>query len=124
MKPKHKQNVRAPANKDPTVVDELSGKPLQVHVDGKIESTIHPALVKKYDAGQGKQESRERLKLRVEIATLLALLIYTTVTFWQACTTHDVDKTSQRQLELDQRPWVGLMGTNHISSDIVKGSPI
>jgi hypothetical protein len=33
-------------------------------------------------------------------------------------------KLAQKQMMLDQRPWVGLMGTNHISVQIVKDAPI
>lgn len=121
-KQKHKNNK--PAAHQRSEGDEKNNKSDHVRVDGRIEATIHPDLVQKYDTGQSKQESREAIKLRIEIATLIVLFIYTSVTLWQACTTHDVAKTSQRQLELDQRPWVGLMGNNHIAVEVVKNSPI
>jgi hypothetical protein len=123
-KSKRKKDHQSSAHKHSQRGDKLSDKPDHMHVDGKIETAIHPDPVKKHDAGPVKQNSRENIRFAVEVATLILLFVYTSLTFWQACTTNSVAKTSQRQLELDQRPWVGLIGSNHISIEMVKGTPI
>src|SRR5580698_2094304 len=104
-KSKRKKNKQRPAHKHPVGGEKLNDKPEHVHVNGQIETTIHPDLVKKYEAGQDKQDSREDTKLKIEIGTLVVVFVYTAIAAWQACTTYNVANTSQRQLELDQRPW-------------------
>jgi hypothetical protein len=121
-KPKRKKNKQNSTDKHPIGGGKLSDKPEHIRVDGKIETTIHPDLVKKYDAGQDKQDSREETKLRVEIVTLIFLFVYTSVALWQGCSNHkaaiaakdsaDAAKTSadtgRQELELSKHPWVGL----------------
>jgi hypothetical protein len=93
----------------------LSDKHQQVHVNGQIETSIRPDLIKKYDADQTKQDSREKIKLRVEIATLIVVFVYTTVAFGQGCSgqkSANAAKNSaaaaRESLEATQRAFVGF----------------
>jgi hypothetical protein len=85
-------------------------------VDGKIETTIHPDLVRKYDAGQGKQDSRESIKLKIELATLIVIFIYTAVAAWQGCSNQraanaakSAADTAARSLLETNRSWIEIL---------------
>jgi hypothetical protein len=119
-KSKRKKHKQHPAHHHPVGGDKLTDKPDHVHVDGKIETTIHPDLVKKYDTEQEKQDSREDTRLEVEIATLIILFIYTAVAAWQGCSNQraataaknaakaagDNLSFAQQQFRLEQRPYL------------------
>lgn len=86
-----------------------------MHVDRKIGTTINPDLVKKYDAGRDKQDSRESMKLKIELATLIVIFIYTAVAAWQGCSNQraanaakSAADTAARALVETNRSWIEI----------------
>jgi hypothetical protein len=113
-KSKRKKDKQSPAHEHRIGDHEMSDKPQNVYVRGTIETTIHPDLVKKYDTGQNKQDSREGIKLKIEIVTLIVVFVYTTVAFWQGCSAkksakaaQDATSVARDAITISARPWVG-----------------
>src|SRR5277367_4708209 len=95
-----------------------------VYVEPGVQIDLVQDLKKKYETAQSDNTAHSKKILFWTIISAGLLLLYVTLTLWQSCTTYKLAKTSQQQLELDQRPWVGPMGSNHITAEIRKGSPI
>lgn len=100
-----------------------------IHVRGEIETTVPPDFAKKRDVAEEKQEARDKLRFRVEVTGLVFVIIYAGLTAWQGWSSQKATNaaknaadTAHDALVLDERPWVGT--NNHLSVQIVKGSPI
>lgn len=81
-----------------------------IQVRGEIETTIPPDLVKKHDAAEEKQEARDKLRFRVEVAGLVFVIIYAGLTAWQGCLTRHLVKISQDTYTAANRPYLGVDG--------------
>ena len=95
-----------------------------IQIRGAVEATIPADLVKKRDAAEEEKEARDKFRLKVEIAGLIFVIIYAFLAGVGDWITYTVATTSQRQLEMDQRPWVGLMGAAHVNVTYSASSPI
>jgi hypothetical protein len=54
-----------------------------IHVRGEIETKIPPNLAKKRDTAEEKKETREKRRFVVEVLTLIFVIIYAGITFFQ-----------------------------------------
>lgn len=57
------------------------------------------------------RERRENWKLGVEVATLLAIIVYAAIAALQWCALRAANSQSSKIFEATERPWIGLAGT-------------
>ncbi len=114
-KSKRKKHQHTPEHEHPKADNKLDNKPGRVTVSGKLEADFPPNLVEKYDAANEKQEARDSKRFKVEIVTVVLLFAYTTIAFWQGCSTKksaDAAKsaadTAADSLVLAERPWITI----------------
>lgn len=105
---KAKKNKRPPPITIPVGGSNLIDKPQTVDVAGEIQTSINPNLARKCDTDQAMQDPRGKTKLRVEIATLIVVSAYTTVAFWQGCSTRELVQNAQNTYSAVDRPYIGL----------------
>lgn len=56
-----------------------------VHVRGEVEAKLPESFIQQHKTERGEDTARGRKKFCVEVLTLIAVLAYTTVAFWQGC---------------------------------------
>jgi hypothetical protein len=97
-----------------------SSIPKHVQVLGSIQVRFTPEFEKEYKAGQEQEHTRETHRFKVEIVTLIVILIYTSVAFWQGCSNQKAAESASTSasaaassvqvardtLELENRPWL------------------
>jgi hypothetical protein len=90
---------------------------------------IPHAVTDEYRANNARKDHRERRKLWIEFATLLAVVIYAAAAFWQGCemrkaavaakksadTAQESNRITRNALELGQRPWLAFGGSPTIN---------
>jgi hypothetical protein len=81
-----------------------------VNVHGEVQVDLHPDVKQADAAKEKKNDSRESTKRILEVSTLLAVLLYSSLTWWQGCMTRKLVKTAQDTFETSNRPYVGLSG--------------
>ena len=106
--------------KNPEGGNKLNQKPGSAIVSGKVEAGFPPNLAEKHEAANHEQDSWNRKKFRVELATAILLLIYTTIAAWQGCLSRNLVITANKTFEAANRPYVGLDGVGVI---FVAGDP-
>lgn len=90
-----------------------------VHVRGTILTDFAPGEEKRHAAERREDTAahnaeravdlgRESHKVWLERFTLLAVLIYAGITFWQGCLTQQITELAQRTFDASQRPYVGV----------------
>jgi hypothetical protein len=114
-KSKRKKEKHSSTYKHSVGGDELNNEPDRVQVRGNIETSFPPKFAEKYQTGQDQQTSRDGVKLKVEIATLVLVFAYTTVALWQGCSNkHSADAAknsvdlARKTAHLDQRAWLSV----------------
>lgn len=75
---------------------------------GAREVTVPPQVVRKQDAAEEKKETRDRKRYRLEVAGLIAVIIYAGLTWWLALTSQRAVDQSASFFIQQTRPWVGL----------------
>lgn len=104
----------------------------KVLVSGSIQTHTTPETEKKNDAERKEDRRRESHKIWLERLTLLAIVVYAGITFWQGCLTRKVVEVAQETYESSQRPYIGVnvinrnfvywddKGIRHASSALIK----
>jgi hypothetical protein len=69
---------------------------------------IPPALSDKEAAEKEKEKGRKAIKFRAEMATLIVLGLYTTVTILIWCSTKEANRISRDTFISSNRPWIGV----------------
>jgi hypothetical protein len=64
---------------------EQPEKGKNVRISGAIETTFTPEFLKDIKTGQEQEQTREGNRFLVEKVTLLVIIIYTALAFWQGC---------------------------------------
>lgn len=104
---KAKKNKQKQAARNKPRETAVSDSPTSAHIDGGgVEAAFPPQLAKEHTTG--KQESREQKKFWIEVATLVVVAAYTSITFWQACSTSQAVSDSSEHFVLDERPWITI----------------
>jgi hypothetical protein len=91
-----------------------------VHVRGTILTDLSPNEEKRHNAERKedktaheteRKEDRgsEGHKIWLERFTLLAVVIYAGITFWQGCLTRESIDNNSKQFQFDQRPYLGVL---------------
>lgn len=70
-----------------------------VSVTGDIEARFTPEFTKTLETSQKQEHARETLRFRVEVATLVAIAIYTALAFWQGCSTQKAANAAKEAAE-------------------------
>jgi hypothetical protein len=81
-----------------------------IHVRGEVEVKVPIEVSKKKDAADKKKESRDNLRLVVEICGLAVVIIYAGLTGYQACQTHSLVSTAQNTYDAANRAYIGPNG--------------
>ena len=69
-------------------------EPKNVEVRGVIEARFTPDFLKDIKTGQTQEHTRETNRFRVEIATIIIVFVYTSVAFWQGCSSQKSAETA------------------------------
>lgn len=86
---------------------------------------IVETIGKDYRKSKGTEESYHQKTFWVSVIGVVVVAAYTTVTFWQGCSSRDLEIIANKTFEAANRPYVGIngVGVNHIgknaSGDIV-----
>lgn len=89
----------------------------QRHVDGSIRVSgqveVHPPpdSVKEEKTDREHQRSHRDKNYIVSISTLIAVIIYALITFWQGCMTRESIDNNTKQFQIDQRPYLWTTNT-------------
>jgi len=75
---------------------------LNVRITGTIKVGRDPSLTQEHNTERREDAASETKKYRVEIATLVVVIIYAGLTFWQGWLTRDIARTSQLQARAAQ----------------------
>ncbi len=89
---------------------EVSGS---IHIRGEVEANLPKSLIDHYEAAQETEGNRQEKKYRLDVITLIFVIIVAGLTVWQAClnrklaiTAADTLKTTKEQFQRDQRPYL------------------
>jgi hypothetical protein len=86
-------------------IRKVSGK---IHVNGEIEANIPADAIERYKAARQENTSRDNWRFLVECLTLLAVVFYAGLAFWQGWMTRSLVKTAQDTFEASNRPYIGV----------------
>jgi hypothetical protein len=84
-----------------------------VHVRGEVEveTKFPPKLVEEHGAANKEETAHRQKTFRVELTTMIAVIVYAGLAFWQGCLTQGLGKTAKDQIRISARPWVGINDT-------------
>src|SRR5271157_4259493 len=99
-----------PANAQPNKCEvtgncEVTGS---IQIRGQVETTVPPELEAKRDAAEQKRESLEERRYLIERLAFVLLMVYVALTAWQAKSLQGQLNLTERNLRVDQRPWVNV----------------
>lgn len=80
--------------------------PGSVEVRGIIEAKLPSDLQKKRNADEAVRETRDKRRFRIEVVTLVFVIIYAALTGWYAWTSHKQWRDLRRNFEVSQRAWI------------------
>src|SRR5208337_2786783 len=94
-----------------------------VRVHGSVETYPPPSVIQKHDserkedsathqAERKEDRGRESKKLLLEVLTLIAVVVYAGIAFWQGCLTRESIDNNGRQFQIDQRPYLWTTNTD------------
>ncbi len=90
-----------------------------IHERGAIEAHPPESLIKQHNAERKEDTTahiaereedrrRETHKLLLEVVTLLAVIVYAGITWWQGSLTRQSVEGTRKQFQIDQRPWIKI----------------
>ncbi|MCU1302665.1 MAG: hypothetical protein JWQ87_2949 [Candidatus Sulfotelmatobacter sp.] len=107
------------ANKGHADPDKAGRDQYKRHIDGditirgRVETNVPPDAVQQHTTEREEDKTQGKRKFVVEVLTLIAVIIYAGITFWQGCLTkrlaHTADQTlstSREQFLKSERPYV------------------
>jgi hypothetical protein len=92
-----------------------------ITIRGQVETHLPPSTTDKHDAEREEDKGREKKKFVVEVLTLIAVIIYAGLTWWQGSMTREIINNSSEQFRQDQRAWVA---SKSMAMHIKVGDPI
>jgi|GEM_PF-6507738 len=84
-----------------------------IAVRGQVEVHVPPDTANKHDAERKEDNARAKKNYIVSLATLVAVLVYAAITFWQGCLTRRIANLTQRTYDTSERPYVGVYNIGH-----------
>ena len=78
----------------------------ELHVRGEIEASIPAGVIEAYRSARKENTSRDNWRFLVEVLTLVTVLVYASLTAWQAETTQTIANLTRNQFEADERPYI------------------
>lgn len=78
----------------------------RIHVDGEVQIDFPSDVKTETTAAQGRTETRERKKLKIEFWTLIVVGIYALLTLWLSWSTQALVNVTKDQFTKDQRPYI------------------
>lgn len=112
--------------------DSKSNKKKPEHtvlVHGSVQAYPPPEIAQKHDAERKEDTIRHdaeriedtkwgRRKFILELGTFVAVVIYASLTAWQACLTNDSLKDQRNALHVQQRPWIAVGSKTATKDDV------
>lgn len=101
-KPKfNKQTPQSDPNKQGGKEDECKVRG-DIHIRGEIETSLAPSLVRERKAEREEDKSKDRNSYIVSVITLVAVMCYAFLTFWQGCMTREIITDARKS----ERPYI------------------
>ena len=77
-----------------------------ITIRGQVETYVPPGAAEQHNTERSEDKAQAKKNYVVGVLTLLVVVVYAGITFWQGCLTRSAVKQTGDQFLLDQRPWL------------------